>query len=119
MSLIRFLSPDFKFENENGLLLQLVHGGWKQVNVIFSKKNGIRGGHFHKFNREAFYVISGAFNLRISKDNIDEKYEIKAGDFFLICENVIHTFEYTEDTWLVSMYSKGVEIDEHTKDIWG
>lgn len=37
---------------------------------------------------------------------------------FLINEYVYHTFEYVEDTWLVSMYSSGVELDEDTKDIW-
>lgn len=118
MKLIEFLEPDFKFENENGLLVQLVHDGWKQVNAIFSKGNGVRGGHYHKFNKEAFYIISGKFKLSVWKDDFKEEYEMKAGDMFLINEYVYHTFEYTEDTWLVSMYSNGVEMDENIKDIW-
>lgn len=118
MNLIEFLEPDFKFENGNGLLVQLVHEGWKQVNAIFSKGNGVRGGHYHKFNKEAFYVLSGAFKLVVWKDEKKEEYALKAGDMFLINEYVYHTFEYVEDTWLVSMYSSGVELDEDTKDIW-
>ena len=117
MSLIQFIEPDFTFENENGLLIQLIHKGWNQVNVIFSKCNGIRGGHYHKFNKEAFYVISGSFILTVWKSDIKEVYKIKTGDMFLINEFVFHSFEYTEDTWLVSMYSSGVELNEG-KDIW-
>ena len=49
---------------------------------------------------------------------IREEYQIKEGDFFLINKNVFHTFEYYEDTLLVSLYSSGVELSENTKDIW-
>lgn len=118
MNLIEFMTPDFKFENENGLLVQLVHDGWKQVNAIFSKGNGVRGGHYHIYNKEAFYIISGTFILTVWKDDQKEIYEIKAGDMFLINEGVFHIFEYLEDTWLISMYSNGVEINENEKDIW-
>ena len=118
MGLIDFIEPDFIFTNESGVLKQLVHDGWKQVNVIFSKQGSVRGGHFHKYNREAFYIITGSFKLTIWKGEEKENYSIKSGDFFIIYENVLHTFEYMEDTWLVSMYSKGVELDEGVKDIW-
>ena len=118
MNLVEFLNPDFVFENEAGSLKQLVHDGWKQVNIISSVSGSKRGGHYHKYNKEAFYIISGAFNLIVWNDEKQEKYTIKGGDFFLIRENVFHTFEYTEDTWLISMYSNGVELDEKNKDIW-
>lgn len=118
MKLIEFIEPDFVFENENGILKQLVHDGWKQVNVIFSKKGSVRGGHYHKYNKEAFYVISGGFNLILWKDDRREEYEIVQGQFFSLSENVFHSFEYTEDTWLVSMYSNGVELGDEKKDIW-
>ena len=54
--LIQFLKPDFEHTDERGKLVQLVHDGWKQVNVIESKAGQIRGNHYHKVNREAFYV---------------------------------------------------------------
>lgn len=117
MNLIEFLKPDFEFENENGILIQLVHDGWKQVNAIFSKGGSVRGGHCHKYNKETFYIISGTFKLVVWKDDKKEEYWIKAGDMFLIYEYVFHTFEYAEDTWLVSMYSNGVVMD-FGKDIW-
>ncbi len=118
MSLIEFIQPDFAFHNAAGSLKQLVHDGWKQVNVISSVRNSVRGGHYHRYNEEAFYIISGSFRLEVWCGEIREEYQIKEGDFFLINKNVFHTFEYYEDTLLVSLYSSGVELSENTKDIW-
>ena len=50
--LIEFVKPDFVFENEAGQLNQLVHDGWKQVNVVKYRKGTISGGHYHKYNEE-------------------------------------------------------------------
>lgn len=116
--LIEYMKTDFEFANENGLLIQLVHDGWKQVNVIFSKASGVRGGHYHKYNDECFFVYSGSFKLKVWKDSEEETYEMKAGDMFLVKPYVFHTFEYHEDTLLISMYSSGVELSETEKDIW-
>lgn len=115
--LIKLTKPDFIFENSAGSLKQLIRAGYKQVNVIFSNSGSIRGGHYHKLNDEAFYVINGAFKLSVSKEGMREEYEFKEGDMFIIPPMVSHTFEYTEDTLLVSMYSRGVELDDGTKDI--
>ena len=118
MELIKILNPDFVLDNERGLLVQLVHDGWKQVNAVFSPKGSVRGGHYHKFNEEAFYILSGAFSLTVWKDKEKQVIEFHAGEMFQINRFVYHTFEYLEDTWLVSMYSRGVELDDKTKDIW-
>ena len=118
MELIKILEPDFTFKNDSGLLVQLVHDGFKQVNTIYSQKGSVRGGHYHKYNEEAFYIITGSFKITVWKDDAKETYEFHAGEMFLINPYVFHTFEYLEDTWLVSMYSNGVELDENTKDIW-
>jgi dTDP-4-dehydrorhamnose 3,5-epimerase-like enzyme len=116
--LIEFENPDFVFENEAGSLIQLVHDGWKQVNVISSIAGAVRGNHYHKYNNEGFYIIKGSFKLKVWKGDKKEEYLIKAKDMFRIPPYVFHTFEYIEDTILVSMYSKGVEISETEKDIW-
>ena len=116
--LIKMMKPDFIFENEAGSLKQLVHDGWKQINVISSVAGAVRGNHYHKYNDECFYVIQGAFRITIRKDEKKEEYLMKTGDMFRVCPYVFHTFEYVEDTILVSMYSEGVELDLGEKDIW-
>lgn len=120
MSLITILKPDFTFEDDRGRLIQLVRRGFSQVNVIYSKKDSVRGKHYHKLNSEAFFVISGIFELTVNINDKIEYYTFKEGDMFLIPPLIIHSFRYLEDTCLVSMYSLGVEIDfiNGTKDTY-
>lgn len=117
--LIEFIKPDFTFADDRGGLTQLVHGGWKQVNYITSVKGAFRGDHYHVYNKEAFYVISGGFKLSLRHNKTGEtaEYNIKSGDFFIIYPNVMHSFDYTHDTALISLYNRGVELKNGTKDI--
>ncbi len=117
--LIEFMKPNFEFEDDRGKLNQLFRDGYKQVNYIFTKSGVIRGEHYHKNNKEAFYVISGSFELILEDLNSDakEKHILKTGDFFAINPYLKHSFNYLEDTRLISMYSKGVE-EENGKDIY-
>ena len=115
--LIEILSPDFIFQDDRGKLVQIVHDGYKQVNVISSVCDSIRGGHYHQFNTELFYVISGSFKLIVSCGGITEDYTMNPGSCFSIPPNVVHSFEFTEETLLVSMYSNGVELESGSMDI--
>jgi dTDP-4-dehydrorhamnose 3,5-epimerase-like enzyme len=116
--LVEIVKPDFKFSNDVGQLTQLVHEGWNQINVIHSKKDGIRGGHFHKQNREAFYIISGKLQLELSCGNVIEEYEFGQEDMFVISPFQLHSFKFLEDTVMVSMYDLGVELKDGNKDIY-
>ena len=112
------IEPDFVFENEGGKLIQLVRGGYAQVNVLSSVKGSARGGHYHKINREAFYVIYGKFVLTLEEDGVKECFELSTGDMFVVEPYQKHWFEYLEDTLLVSMYDRGVELPRNLKDIY-
>lgn len=116
--LIRYLKPDFVNEDDRGTLYQLVSKGYNQVNFIFSKANTVRGGHFHKINNEAFFVISGSFKIILEDGICREEYLISAGDFFEIGKNIKHTFEYLQDTEIISLYDNGVELENNEKDIY-
>ena len=116
--LIEILRPDFEFEDERGTLIQLVREGYGQVNFITSCAGALRGGHYHKQNDEAFYVIKGKFHLTVSKDVQTEHYNFKKKDFFKIPAGVEHSFEFHTETCLISLYSKGVELENGGKDIY-
>ena len=115
--MIKMLKPDFEFSDDRGKLTQLVHDGYKQVNVVRSKAGTFRGGHCHKLNREAFYIVEGILELTLRKDGTEEKYNLIAGDMFEIEELVFHDFRYLSDTVLVGMYNNGVELENGEKDI--
>lgn len=117
--LIEFIQPDFQFEDARGCLKQLIHDGWKQVNYISSVAGAFRGNHWHQRNKEAFFVISGRFDLSLehTRTHEEESYLMKAGDFFIIPPNVSHSFLFTDDTQLISLYDEGVENEDGSKDI--
>lgn len=109
--LIEVLKPDYVFEDDRGILAQLVDHGFKQINVIKSKAGSLRGNHYHKINREVFYVVQGDFVLTAQKDGMIEAQHFHTGDMFLVPPYVIHRFQYESDSILVGMYDVGVFID--------
>lgn len=119
---IRILKPDFIFQDGRGELVQLAHEGYRQVNYILSHAGEERGGHYHRYNRELFYVISGKLELEVwpahpGSVTCAECYTFGPGDMFEIPENVTHGFRFLEETSLISMYSRGVESASGEKDI--
>ncbi len=116
--LITFCKPEFVFKDDRGSLTQLFgKGGWSQANIITSQANTGRGNHFHKENREMFYIIKGSFNLTLDKGEIRETYLIKPNDYFIIEKFANHSFEFLEETTFISFYDIGVENTQYKMDI--
>jgi mannose-6-phosphate isomerase-like protein (cupin superfamily) len=118
--MLEFMEPDFKFDDERGEIFQLVHSGWVQTNYMTRKKGAVAGNHYHKLNREAFFIAMGAADITLRDVNTGatESHSVKRGDFFTIAPLAKHTFNFTEDTALVSFYDKGVELENGEKDIY-
>lgn len=112
--MLKRIKTDFDFKDDRGTIVQLIHEGYAQINVITSKKGVFRGGHYHKENEEAFYIISGKLEVTVN----GERAIFADGDFFGIEANDMHSFNFLEDTTLVSMYSRGVGHSDGTKDIY-
>ena len=119
MKLLQIIQPDFSFTDARGTLAQLAHENVAQVNAVFTKKGAVRGNlHYHKQTKESFYILSGKVRVIVSDGDAREEYVFSSGDAFRIPENVRHTFEYLEDTTLVTLYSARVELPDGTKDIY-
>lgn len=115
--MVDFLTPDFQFTDERGTLVQLVREGYKQVNVVRSKAGAFRGGHCHRLNKEAFYVVEGSIELTVRKEGVEKNFHFFSGDMFAIHPMVYHDFLFHSDTILIGMYDKGVELPNGEKDI--
>lgn len=111
------LLPDFTFKDERGSLIQLVHSGYVQVNIITTNKGVVRGNHYHRKCREAFYVISGCVEVTLTSNEEKQKTLFKAGDFFEIPPMIVHKMYYPEDCVMVALYDRPVEDDSGNKDI--
>lgn len=118
MQLVEILEPDFVFEDERGILSQITHTPYAQVNAVFTKKGAVRGNfHYHKTTKEVFFVVTGEIKVSLYLDDVSEEHIFKKGDMFRISENVRHSFRFCEDTYLVSFYTSRVELTDGTKDI--
>lgn len=118
MQFIEILSPDFTFTDDRGTLTQIVHEGYSQVNAVFTKGGKVRGNfHYHRHTKELFFIIKGKIRLTARLDGVTEEYIFTDGDMFMVPENVRHTFDYIEDTYLVGLYTTPVENADGTKDI--
>ena len=80
--MFQLLEPDFSHEDTRGKLAQLAHCGYRQINVVYSKAGTIRGGHYHKKNVEAFYVVSGMCEVCFQTEDTRETQTFTAGQFF-------------------------------------
>lgn len=110
---------DFQFVDERGRLSQLVHDGFKQVNVLESKKGVQRGAHYHKQIFEAFYIVYGSVEVTFkNKMNEQQIVIFKKGDFFEIPPLVLHNMFFLEDCLMVQMYDNPVENSNGEKDIF-
>lgn len=118
MALFERLAPDFAFEDIRGKLTQLVHGGYTQVNVLESRKGVLRGEHFHKVSREAFFVVRGQVEVTLKKNAERQTESFGPGDFFEVPPFVVHSLHFPEDCVLVALYDIPVEREDGTKDIY-
>ena len=116
--MIEILKPDFEFNDERGKLMQLLHGEIAQVNFVQSNPSSLRGGHYHKLNKETFFIVDGEVDVTVKKGDEEKKLTFKSGDMFSIEKNVIHSFDYKKQTSLIVVYDKGVELPDGEKDIY-
>ena len=118
MSLLENKTVDFSHIDDRGCLFQLVHEGYEQVNVLFTKKDVHRGGHYHKRAVECFFVVSGSVEVTVWKGEEKEVRKYQRNDFFQINPPAVHSMYFPEDCVLVAMYDKAVEGPDGTKDIF-
>lgn len=112
------MNVDFKHVDERGELIQLVHLGFEQINVLESRKGVVRGGHYHKESVEAFYVVRGSVILTSSYKGVREQECFRTGDFFRVPVGVVHSMEFPENCLMVQMYDKCVDKGNGKMDIY-
>lgn len=112
-----WMTVDFFHEDEKGRLLQLVHEGFGQFNVITSKAGVSRGGHYHKDTEEAFFIIDGTMKVRLYLGEKAETVTLTKNDFFVIHPFVTHYMDFPEGCMMIAMYTTPVEREDGSKDI--
>jgi len=118
--MIKKLETDFEHIDGRGLICQILSIPNSQVNYLFTKKGAKRGNHYHKRNREFFYVISGKVQISAFYVKNPEQTELltfSTGNLFVVEPYVMHDFTFIDDTQMVVIYDIGVEANSE-KDIY-
>ncbi|MCI9508037.1 MAG: spore coat polysaccharide synthesis [Oscillospiraceae bacterium] len=118
MALYNILQADFLCSDLRGQLVQLVHNGYQQINILESRKGAVRGGHYHKISKEAFFVVSGSVDVAFKRGEEQEIVRFLKNDFFLIEPYTIHRMSFCEDCVLIALYDVPIEKEDGTKDIY-
>jgi dTDP-4-dehydrorhamnose 3,5-epimerase-like enzyme len=116
--MINRVEMDALFQDDRGSLVQLVHGGFEQVNVLITRQGVTRGGHYHKIACERFYIVSGSVVLSALKDGTSAVFEFGTGDYFEVEPLTVHSMFFPEDTVMVVLYDKCVVLADGCKDIY-
>lgn len=109
------------FEDERGVIANILDEPVSHVAIITSKKNSIRGNHYHPKQIQYVYLISGRYES-ISK-NIKtcqvEKMIIEPCDLVITYPMVAHAMKFLEDSVMLNLTTGQRDkknYKEHTKE---
>lgn len=95
----------FKFEDERGIIQNILFQTVSSVALITSKAGTQRSNHYHKENGHYLYVLNG--RVKYSERNLDgsesQTAEFGPGEMFFTGPMKVHLCEFIEDSVLISM----------------
>ena len=97
--MLRFVNRYFVHIDDRGSIQGLIHDGmWRELNLITSDADNIRGDHYHKKTQELFIILEGEIEVRTQRV-VDNKLHgtvsintVKNGDVFLVESMTNHIF---------------------------
>jgi mannose-6-phosphate isomerase-like protein (cupin superfamily) len=101
------LVPYSYFGDERGSFTGITQEGWQEINIVETKTNEKRGGHYHKETVELFYFVSGVVDVSVFKDDGKEEiFTVTKGDILIIDPFEVHTFFTKSNAVWINMLSK-------------
>ena len=111
------------FEDERGIITNILEEPISHVAIITSKKDSIRANHYHPKQIQYIYLISGSYESTSKdlnkNDSKVEKVIVKTGDLVITPPMIAHAMRVLEDSIMLKLttgqrYSKN--FSEHTKE---
>jgi len=86
---------------------------WGEINYIETKAGVERGGHYHKFTKELFYILEGevAIVVRHLITGENQSFRARKGDIFIIDPYELHTFKTLTNAVWINMLSHKLDAD--------
>ena len=95
--------------DERGSITDLINEKLNHVGIITSKKDSIRGNHYHKLSIQYNYILSGKIEISLAKkENPSEvkKVILGPGEFISIQPGIIHKVIAIEDCTFLDLISE-------------
>lgn len=108
-----------KFEDERGVIQNLLLTPLNSIGIIESKAGTIRSQHYHKIGSHYLYVLSGRMEYSeryINGSNVVHRI-VGPGEMIFTGPQRIHITKFIEDTVLLSMSKASKEHEDHEADL--
>lgn len=120
--MIKLIERYFKNKDDRGALEGLINfGEWKEINMVTSVENCIRGNHYHRNTKELFIILDGSIRVIVQKvenqkltGQAEEKI-VNEGDVFIVEPFTNHTFYILKSARWINVLSE--PIDKNSSDI--
>lgn len=91
---------------------------WGEINFIETRKGVVRGGHYHKYTKELFYILDGEIEIVVKNlvSHEEKTFVATAGMIFILDPYEVHTFTTLTDAKWINMLSH--KMDEQSPDIF-
>tara|TARA_B100001971_G_C18236806_1_gene567849 strand:+ start:582 stop:974 length:393 start_codon:yes stop_codon:yes gene_type:complete len=110
------------FEDERGVIANILEEPITHIAIITSKKGSIRANHYHPKQVQYEYLISGKYESTTKNlNNKDEKIEktiINAGDLVITPPMIAHAMRFLEDSVMLNLTTGQRDtqnFSDHTK----
>jgi quercetin dioxygenase-like cupin family protein len=94
-----------RFEDERGVIFDLLMGPIDSITEIFTKAGAVRGNHIHHHTTQWVYVVEGKM-LAVLEPDVVQEYVLEAGDFHTEPPGIPHAWKALEDT-TVLVFTRG------------
>ena len=115
---MEFLEQDVIHQDDRGSFNGIVNKyGWGEVNLIKTKADVVRGGHYHRLTKELFFIIEGKIEVVVRHIVTKENWTFTAvpNSAFIIDPYEVHTFTTMEYSSSLNMLSH--KLDEDNPDL--
>ena len=97
------------FKDRRGVIADIFYNTKiNHVALIETKRNMVRGNHFHKKTTQYTYVVSGKIKYSSKKNNKLKKITLKKGDVVKSSINEIHAYKGLTPVSVMIIFSYGL-----------
>jgi quercetin dioxygenase-like cupin family protein/SAM-dependent methyltransferase len=105
--------------DHRGNITDILNETIEHAGLIETKKEGVRGNHYHKRSVQHSYLISGLMEVVISAGTCPDirKILLKPGQLITIPPGIRHSFKAIEDSVLIDLISESRAGDGYERDV--